>query len=313
MSSKLTIGVLGPGAIGGMLASILWKGGHDVICIGKKKSVAKIKRYGISFDSQLYGNFIAKPNSVEQLNKRVDVLFISVKAPFMDDALKRINIDSIKNGVIVPLLNGLGYSKNIRDKFGNIVAIGTIGAVEVTRNIDQLVCHISSSRPKIEIASNFDIPNTELEKLSNILNSAGISSSVIDSEEKVIWNKLVRLNAIASLTTAYQRTVGEIRTNAKLNMLLNEIVEESVLVASHEGVLIDPQEVINQINALPYSLKTSLQRDVMSLRHSEFESITGGVLRLAESYGVPVPTHKYIYNLIRKKIFDSQKQNNEKN
>ena len=70
---------------------------------------------------------------------------------------------------------------------------------------------------------------------------------------------------------------------------------------------------LRQINALPYSLKTSLQRDVMSLRHSEFESITGGVLRLAESYGVPVPTHKYIYNLIRKKIFDSQKQNNEKN
>ena len=106
---------------------------------------------------------------------------------------------------------------------------------------------------------------------------------------------------------------GEIRTDAKLNMMLNEIVEEGVLVASHEGILIDPKKVINQINALPYSLKTSLQRDVKSLRQSEFESITGGVLRLAESYGVPVPAHKYIYNLIRKKIFDLQKQNNGKN
>ena len=313
ITSKLTFGVLGPGAIGGMLASILWKSGHDVICIGKKKSVSKIKRYGISFESQLYGNYISKPDAVELLDKHVDVLFISVKAPFMDDALNRINLNSINNSIIVPLLNGLGYSKNIRDKLGNIVAIGTIGDVEVTRNIDQLVSHISSSRPKIEIASNFDITNTELEKLSNILNSAGISSSVIDSEEKVVWNKLVRLNAIASVTTAFQRSVGEIRNDTKLNMMLNEIVEESVLVASHEGILIDPKKVINQINALPYSLKTSLQRDVKSLRQSEFESITGGVLRLAESYGVPVPAHKYIYDLIRKKIFDLQKQNNEKN
>ena len=68
ISSKLSIGILGPGAIGGMLAALLWKDGHDVTCIGKKTSVAKIKKYGISFDSQLYGNFIAKPNSVEILN-----------------------------------------------------------------------------------------------------------------------------------------------------------------------------------------------------------------------------------------------------
>lgn len=304
ISSKLSIGILGPGAIGGMLAALLWKDGHDVTCIGKKTSVAKIKKYGISFDSQLYGNFIAKPNSVEILNKHVDVLFISVKAPFMNDALKRINIDSVKSGMIVPLLNGLGYSKNIRDRLGNIVAIGTIGNVEVTRNIDQLICHMSSSRPKIEIASNFDIASTELEKLSNILNSAGFSTSVIDSEEKVIWNKLVRLNAIASLTSAYQRTIGEVRTNARLNKWLNEIVEEGALVASHEGIIIDPKEVINQINALPSSLKTSMQRDIMSKRPSEFESITGGVMRLAESYGIPIPAHKHIYNLISKKIFN---------
>ena len=304
ISSKLSIGILGPGAIGGMLAALLWKDGHDVTCIGKKTSVAKIKKYGISLDSQLYGNFIAKPNSVEILNKHVDVLFISVKAPFMNDALKRINIDSVKSGMIIPLLNGLGYSKNIRDRLGNIVAIGTIGDVEVTRNIDQIICHMSSSRPKIEIASNFDIANTELEKLSNILNSAGFSTSVIDSEEKVIWNKLVRLNAIASLTSAYQRTIGEVRTNARLNKRLNEIVEEGVLVASHEGIIIDPKEVINQINALPSSLKTSMQRDIMSKRPSEFESITGGVMRLAESYGIPIPAHKCIYNLISKKIFN---------
>ena len=70
------------------------------------------------------------------------------------------------------------------------------------------------------------------------------------------------------------------------------------------GFVKNPKEVINQINALPSSLRTSMQRDIMSKRPSEFESITGGVMRLAESYGIPIPAHKHIYNLISKKIFN---------
>jgi 2-dehydropantoate 2-reductase len=250
---------------------------------------------------------------VEILNSPVDVLFISVKAPFMSDALQRINVDCIKSGIVITLLNGVGHGEKIRDSLGLRVAIGTIGSVEVVRNSKGVVCDLSSIRPKIEIASNFDVPKTELEKLSIIINAAGISTFVLDSEAEVIWNKLVRLNAIASLTTAYQKTVGEIRSNDKLNALLNEIVQEGVLIAHHEGVFIDPNKVINQISILPSSLTTSMQRDVRARRCSELKSITGGVLRLAKSYGISVPTQKYIYNLIRKNITDLQVKNNETN
>ena len=310
---KLRIAILGPGAIGGFLAALFWKGGHDVICVGNKDSVIKIQSHGIEFESQLYGNFVAKPNSVEILDSPVDVLFITIKAPFMSNALRRINVDCIKSGTVISLLNGVGHGDNIRNILGLRVAVGTIGSIEVVRNLKGTICHLSSARPKIEIASNFAILNSELKKISIIVNTVGVSVTVLDSEAEVVWNKLIRLNAIASLTAAYQRTVGEIRSNVKLNELLKKIVQESVLVARREGVFIDTSQVISQISTLPSSLITSMQRDIQAGKPSELESITGGVLRLAESYGISVPTHKYIYNLIRKKLIDSQKQNNEKN
>ena len=50
----------------------------------------------------------------------------------------------------------------------------------------------------------------------------------------------------------------------------------------------------------------------MLLNNSELESITGGVLRLPESYGVSTPAHEYIYSLIHKRIFNLKKNNEKK-
>jgi 2-dehydropantoate 2-reductase len=302
INTKLRIAILGPGAIGGFLAALFWKDGHNVICVGNKDSVTKIQNHGIEFESQLYGNFIAKPNSVEVLNLSVDVLFISIKAPFMSDALKRINADFIKSGTVIPLLNGVGHGENIRDSLGPRVATGTIGSIEVVRNKNRDVCHLSSIKPHIEIASNDDISKNELKIISKAIESVGISIDVLESESEVIWNKLIRLNAIASLTTAYQTNIGKIRSNFKLNSLLNLIVKESALVAEYEGVSVDCDKVINQINRLSPLLETSMQRDVELGRKSELEYITGGVLRLAKSYKISVPTHEYIYRIIRERI-----------
>ena len=46
VNTKLRIAILGPGAIGGFLAALFCKEGHDVVCVGNKTSVDKIKKQG---------------------------------------------------------------------------------------------------------------------------------------------------------------------------------------------------------------------------------------------------------------------------
>ena len=313
INTKLRIAILGPGAIGSFLAALFVKHGHEVICIAKKTSAEKIQKKGIKLESKFYGDFLAKPLAVEKLDSPVDILFITVKTPFIIDALKRVNLSSIKNTTIISLLNGVGYEATIRDVLGKNVVIGTIGSIQAIKNLNNIVIHLSLVKARIEIAHNSNVLKKVLKDTSFLINSIGVSASLLNSEKEVIWNKLVRLNAIASLTSAYEMNLGEIKSNFKLNELLKKIVEEGALVANKEGVFINPIQIMRQIDELPFSLETSMQRDIVLGQKSEFESITFGVLNLARVYGISAPAHELIYNIIERKITNFENQINGSN
>jgi len=302
VDARFRVAVLGPGAIGGFLAALFWKKGYDVSCIGKKASVVQIARDGIYLKSRFFGDLIAHPKAHTKLNEQVDVLFITVKAPFLVNAIDRIDINCIKNSVIVPLLNGVGHCEIIRSQLGARIAVGTIGLVEAKINRKGIICHLSNNKPHIDIASASDISEELQKKIINAVKLAGISISVLGTEKEVIWSKLVRLNAIASLTAAFQKTIGTIRSDTELRLLLKEIVEEGVLVAGFEGVQIEPEEIVRQIDLLPKTLKTSLQWDIQRGKSSELDAITGGVIKLAKIYGVSLPAHKHVYRLIKERL-----------
>ena len=297
--NKLRIGILGPGAIGGFLAGLFWREGHDVLCIGRTEAVLAIEKSGIRIESPIFGNFVAHPKASAKLDDTVDVLFITIKSPFLNKALESIDAKHVESAIVVSLLNGLGHRDVIRAHVGGRVAVGMIGLIEVAKCENGIIRQLSRQNPHIDLASDSDIPEGSLEKVAEVIRTAGITTSILRTEAEVIWKKLVRLSAIASLTAAYQKTVGEIRSEPQSRRLLEEIVREGALVALHEGVAINPDEVIKKIDSLPETLTTSLQRDVQAHTPSEVESITGGVLRLAESYGIPVPVYEHAYKLIK--------------
>lgn len=296
---KLSIGILGPGAIGGLLAGLFCKEGHTVYCIGRESTASLIKNQGIKIESQVFGYFTVKPYADTKLSTPVDILFVTLKAPFLKEALHAIGHRQIENAIIIPLLNGVGHREIIREKLGAHVAVGMIGMIEVVKNSDNIIQHLSNTKPHVDIASDSDISVIDLKKLVDIMNAVGISTSMLNSEAEVIWSKLVRLSAIASTTAAFQMTVGAIRSDPEKRKVLQAIIREGAMVALHDGVDINPQKVSKQIDSLPETLMTSLQRDVHEHRASEIESITGGVLKLARSYNIPAPAHENAYEMIK--------------
>lgn len=296
---KLSIGVLGPGAIGGLLAGLFCKEGHTVYCIGREPTVLLIKNQGLKIESQVFGDFTVKPLADKKLSTPVDILFVTLKAPFLKEALDAIEPSQIENAIIIPLLNGVGHREIIREKLGAHVAVGMIGMIEVVKNSDNVIQHLSTNKPHVYVASDSDISVRDLKKLVDIMIEIGISMSILNNEAEVIWLKLVRLSAIASTTAAFQMTLGAIRSNPEKRKVLQAMIREGAMVAMHDGVDINPQKVFKQVESLPETLMTSLQRDVHKHRASEIESITGGVLKLARSYNIPAPAHENAYEMIK--------------
>lgn len=297
-----SVAILGPGAIGGFLTSIFWKQGVAVTCIGTPEQVHAIAEHGVHLESARFGAISARPQAARSLDYEPDLLFITVKAPVLVDALELVSRARGSNSVVIPLLNGLEHVVTIRERIGNRVAVGMIGAIEAVKVDWSHIVHTSPHAPHIELASDHDIPRQELDHIGQFLSRMGISTVVLDREAEVIWRKLTRLNALASTTAASQAAIGFVRQDREWRRRLEGCVSEGVAVARKEGVEIDPVAVMRQIDALPPTLTTSLQRDIGQRRPSEIEAIPGAILRSATRHGVQCPTIQELYLMILDRI-----------
>lgn len=284
----LRVGVLGPGAIGGLLAALLWRKGHAVTCIGSPEATASIQKNGVAITSGRYGNFVAHPAAVETLRERVDVVFVAVKAPALELALQRLDAEACREVVVIPLLNGLGHREVLRNR-GYRVVVGTIGVVEVVQNERSNIDHRSMTAPQIELALGGDISPERLEALAGVLRQAELEVVLKGSENEAIWSKLCRLAAIAAMTSYAEEPLGQVRDEANLSLLLNDVVTEIAAVAAAEGAIFPAAETMARIAALPATLTTSLQRDLEAGRPSELDAIVGQVLACGVKNGVAMP------------------------
>jgi len=105
-----------------------------------------------------------------------------------------------------------------------------------------------------------------------------------------MWGKLVRLCPLALTTTAYDATLGEIRSNPEARADLEAAIREVAAVASADGSLQDPDETIAELDEAHDELDSSMHRDVAAGREPELDAIAGSVVRAAGRHGIPCPT-----------------------
>ncbi|MGW1747998.1 ketopantoate reductase family protein [Streptomyces sp. NPDC002092] len=65
-NDALTVAVLGPGGIGGLLAGLLSRAGHRVICLAGETTATTLRTDGIRVRSGLFGDFTARTKSSMQ-------------------------------------------------------------------------------------------------------------------------------------------------------------------------------------------------------------------------------------------------------
>ncbi|MDX6665988.1 MAG: 2-dehydropantoate 2-reductase, partial [Solirubrobacteraceae bacterium] len=146
-------------------------------------------------------------------------------------------------------------------------------------------------------------PDTsETQAAAHLLRGAEIPTKVNYSEPDVMWRKLVRLNALACTTTAFDEPIGAIRAHPRHRLALEGAVEETAAVARAEGADIDAGEVLNELGEIHAESTSSMARDVAAGREPELDAIPGAVLRAAARHGIPAPTVAGLVEQIRERL-----------
>jgi 2-dehydropantoate 2-reductase len=281
------IAILGPGGVGGLLAAALARAGEAVTVVARQATTEVIARDGIQVRSVALGDFHARPAAVvERLEQPVDVLFVATKATGLRDALARI---AAAPGIVVPLLNGLDHLALLRERFGPARVVASVIRVESDRPAPGRIVQTSPGI-RVDLAAADPALAQQLPAVVELLSRTGITARVDASESHVMWSKLVRLNALASTTSAFDLPLGAIREDAAKRRALVACVEEGTRVAIADGAGLQAGATLHELETAHPGLGSSMRRDLAAGRVPELDAIQGSVLRGAARHGLACPT-----------------------
>jgi len=276
----MTVAVLGPGAVGSVLAVGLVRAGVRVVCVARPDTADLIASRGLSVRHR-DGTETVQPEATSELHEPVDLLLVTVKAPALEDALGRI---SALPELVVPLLNGIEHMQTIRSGLPETrVTAGSVSLIEAYLERPGMIVQTTPA-VVLTLAAEAETATVEL------LRQSGAEVRVNGSEAQVLWEKLARQAPVAAATALTQRPVGELRRDPEWRRRLEEAVVETCSIAALEGVLLTPTAEWDIIDAMPAQLTSSTARDVAAGRPSELDAITGAAVRAGRRHGLPMPT-----------------------
>jgi 2-dehydropantoate 2-reductase len=285
----MRIAVLGPGGVGGLLATLLARAGHDVVVLARQSTAAHIAAHGLRLTSPRYGEATAHPDAAERLDGPADACIVATKATQLDDALARVPAAVLGGAVVLPLLNGFEHMTLLRERYPSAQVVA--GAIRV----------VASRTAPGEIRHEGDLAAVQLtpgaDELATALTDAGLDVTVRDDEAGLLWDKVCFLAPVALLTTSMAAPLGEVREERGDE--LRAVMEEVAAVARAEGARANADVVWRFTQDVPAGMTSSMQRDAAAGQPTELDAIGGAVLRAAERHGVDVPVTRRIVEELR--------------
>lgn len=272
-----TVAVLGPGAIGGLLAARLGQAGHDVTLIGRHPADVTVD--GLTLTTPVSSAVTTRPASRPYLTHPADVLIVAVKATQLIDATIRVPAALTAGGTVVPFLNGVDHLPYLRAVYPADTVAATI-VVEATKLGDGTIEQASPSAA-ITLASG-----SGTAAAAGLLDVPGLEVTVRPGEAQVMWQKLCMLATYALLTTAAGQPIGPARE--QFAGWIGPLVREACAAAAMHDAKVDPAAVEALIRGLPADGRSSMLKDRLAGRELELDAIAGPILRTLGPAGGPV-------------------------
>lgn len=277
------IAVVGPGAVGGLLAWLLHRAGVNIVVVGRHESVERINSQGIRVISSLFGEGTEFVPASEKMPDEACVI-LTVKAPGLGDTLAMIAESRPRE--VLSLMNGMGHMDVLYDQFQGVpIAAGSI-AVEAARSEDGTIEHKS---PFVRLT----VPSSS-SSFSSVRALAGTEAQITigGTDAEVLWRKFRFLAPLALLTSVWQAPLGE--ALARDPSLTQALLAEVIACEVASGVPDTVESLMSALDALPPTMRSSLQADLASGRPSELDSIAGELIRQAEKHDLAIPALRQI-------------------
>ena len=301
ITSAPAIAVIGAGALGSFLAARFARSGLATGLVARGERRARIEREGVWLAARDGTVRVAVPVASDCTGLPTpDIAIIAVKAPDMAQALDLLGPAERPGMIVVTVQNGVEAPEIAAARLpqAHILAGRVHGFFEMDGNA---VRHVGVE-PSIAFGPWQDAPPTAGDLLAACLQQAAIAFIRPPDMRRALWEKFLLASAIGGVGLALGMPAGQLCKDARAREMLEGAMAEIAAIAAGKGVDLPDdcvEATMNFAASFPPDATSSLQRDVEEGRQSEFDSLTGAVIRFAEALQVPVPTHRDIVRRIK--------------
>lgn len=275
--------VLGAGGVGAFLGAALTRAGRDVLLLMREESLYRY-RGAVHVESAVLGDFDAEIPAAPTLDQPVDVIWVTTKATQLARAVERVPTGAVGDAVVVPLLNGLDHVELLRERYGDARVLAATIAIESERVEAGFVRQLS------RFATVSVAPDPRAAEIRDEVAEAGLTASVGENEATILWRKLGMLAPVALTTTLRGSDLSSVMADPTWRERFEACVREVTAAARGDGVSLDADAIIAQVEGIPPGLRSSMQKDREAGRPTEIDAIGGAVVRAAARHGLDVPT-----------------------
>ncbi len=295
--------VFGVGGVGGYFGGRLAQSGETVTFIARGPHLQAMLTNGLQVES-LKGDFLIQPiTATDDTTKvnNVDVVLVCVKAWQIASAAHEILPLIGPSTIVVPLENGVEAPFQLAEVLGREHVLGGVCMIESHIVSPGHIQHTEIIEPYVRFGELDNHSSSRTRELCQTFVHAGIETKIPTDIKLALWQKLLIVSTISAIGAITRVPLGEWRCDQGLRQIFEMSVQECYTVAVAQGIQMAARSVTEQlenIDSLPSSLTTSLQRDIMEGRPSELEAQIGVIVHMGEILNIPTPIYAYIYHCL---------------
>jgi 2-dehydropantoate 2-reductase len=312
----MKIGVLGIGAVGGLVAARLARAGHPVSALARGAALAAIRSRGLRLDEG--GTVSTFPISASDDPAALgvqDLVVIGLKGPALANVAERAAPMIGPDTIVLPAMNGVPWwFLRFGPVRGSLASVDPGGRIEAALSLEQVlgcVVHLAASTPEPGLVkANFGKrlivgepgggASTRVDSICALLADAGFETEASADVRREIWFKLwgnMTANPISALTGA---TLAGLHEDPLVNDFVRAAMGEAAAIGARIGCPIAQSAderiaVARQLGAV----KTSMLQDVEAGRPIELDAIVGAVHEIGQQVGVATPFIGALFGLTR--------------